>query len=127
MARAFGENEAIRIIDRAMNLAYRCDLLDKTYWIPAVYIFEQLPRGTEFLETLAECDQEVEGSPVSALLTRLKSYKEDRRSGSLAAKEKWFGIFKAYKLFVNGQSVKNLHLNYKVGLDYPAEYTHYED
>ncbi len=131
MARAFGEEEAIRIIDRALNLAYRCDILDKSYWIPAVYIFEKLPKGTEFLETLAECDASVEGSPISALLFRLRGYKTEGgksgKGGAAVAKEKWFGIFKAYDLFMKKEVVKNLHLNYRTGLHYPMAYPDYEE
>ena len=127
LARDFGETNAIRIVDRAMNLAVRTDLLAVPFWILAVYVFEGLPMGNDFLEEIAEGQGGREGDPVSAYLTRLEDFKRAGHGGAAINKGKWLGMFKAYKAKVEGKEIRIMRLSIAQPLDYPVLFKGYED
>ncbi len=127
LAREFGEDEAIRIIDKALNLAVRTDLLSVPFWILGVYVFEKLPGGDKFLEDIADGQSGRDGEPVSAYLNKLEDFKRTGHGGNAISKGKWLGMFKAYKARVNGEEIKIMRLAIKNPLDYPADWKSYED
>jgi len=127
LARAFGEDKAIAIVDRALSLAVRGDLLSVPFWILATYVFQQLPQGNEFLEELAEGQGGRDGDPVSAYLSKLEDYKKAGHGGAAINKGKWLGMFKAYKARQDGSEIRIMRLAVKNPLDYPTDYPCYED
>jgi len=125
LARAFGEEEALDIIERAERLALRCDLLTINYWILMVYVFRKLDDGNAFLEQVAECQGGRDGDPVSALLKRLEDF---RGMGSSAInKAKWVGMFKAYDAKRKNEEIRIMRLSHTMPLTYPANYPDYQE
>jgi len=127
LAREFGEDKAVSIIDRALNLAVRTDLLTVPFWILAVYVFQELPGGNKFLEDIADGQSGRDGEPVSAYLNKLEDFKRVGHGGNAISKGKWLGMFKAYKARVNGEEIKIMRLAVKNNLDYPEDWNNYED
>jgi len=127
LARVYGESKAIDIIERAETLAQRCDLLTLPYWIGLVYTFNQVPRGNEFMEKLAECQAGRDGSPVAALTTQLMNLQGAGGSRSIS-QQKWVGVFKAYKAYISGDDIKIMRLSSTAPIEYPDTFSeYYED
>ena len=129
LAREFTEEEALRIIARARMLAKRCDLLALNFWLLAVYVFDQLEHGNEFLEALAECDssQAKEGNAVHAYVQMLKKWKTQKLGGNYVSKGKWIGMFKAYDAMIHNKKMKVIRFSRAEPLMYPTEYKNYQD
>ncbi len=127
LAREFGEDEATRIIDKALNLAVRTDLLSVPFWILGVYVFEKLPGGDKFLEDIADGQSGRDGEPVSAYLNKLEDYKRVGHGGGAVNKGKWLGMFKAYKARIEGTEIKVMRLAIKNPLDYPNDWKDYQE
>jgi hypothetical protein len=126
LARDFGEENALAIVERAETLANRCDLLTLPYWILMVYVFNKLDRGNEFMEKLAECTASRDGNPISALTVQLMNL-QGAGGGNKISKQKWAGIFKAYKAFVKNEEIRVMRISPSMPLDYPSEYPDYEE
>jgi len=126
LAREFGEAEAVRIIDRAENLSRRADVLTLPFWLLAVYVFDKVKLGNEFLEILAEGDITRDGCPISAYIARLDALKQEG-GGSAISKRKFIGMFKAYDYHINKMEMKMMSLKAGSELKYPSDFTQFED
>ena len=119
MAREFGEESALEIIERAKNLQSRNSIVSLNYWLVIVHVMRQLPGGVQFTEDLADGNEFAEGAPVGALVAFFNRY-DGKGGGAAIARAKWIAIFKAYKAYVQNTQVINLRVTGGMPLDYPA-------
>ncbi len=125
-ARQFTEKRALSIINDAKTNAFECDTISLNFWMLMIYVFQDLPKGADFLDAISNCDDAGGNSPVSALLKFFKRH-QGTGGGNNISKVKWIAILNTYNSFIKDRTVQNLRINPSTKVIYPAGYPDYED
>ena len=121
MAKSANIEEIQEVITRSRVLHGRCNAISKPAWILLAALEHKIPRFNKFLEELAECNIDKDGSPVSALLRRFENDPGLFRSVKMV----WISVFKAFHFYENGTEIKNLKTNLGMEIEYPTGYREY--